>query len=109
MKHFIVQSACAKMPASVKAPYRRIAVLEVEPGVESVKMISTHARGVVQVVATWEKLHAQGKVTAYDRAMVEAEALCAKLNTHEAKLARRRLTRARKGLRDARACGQVVS
>jgi hypothetical protein len=90
---YIVQSACAQMLASVKALYRRIAVLEVEPGVTKVSMISTHARGVLRVVATWEKLHARGASTAYDRAMVEAEALCAKLNAHEAKLARRRAAR----------------
>jgi hypothetical protein len=40
MKHFIVQSACAQMPASVKAPYKRIAVLEVEPGVTDERKIT---------------------------------------------------------------------
>jgi len=44
-------------------------------------MISTHARGVVDVVETWERLNV-GKTDrcAYARALAEAEALAAKIN-----------------------------
>jgi hypothetical protein len=77
---FIIQTSAAHMPTSVKAPYRRVAVLEVEPGVERVAMISPRARGVIRVVQTWENLHARGINTAYSRALYAAEALVARLN-----------------------------
>jgi hypothetical protein len=82
---YIVQTASAKMPTSVKAPYRRIAVLEVEPGVERVAMISPRARGVVRVVDTWERLHARGVRSAYALALDEAKAVAAMLNATESK------------------------
>ena len=57
MGKFVIQSAAVRMPSSVKAPYRRIAVLELEEGFEGVPtMISSHARGVKRVVRTWEGL-----------------------------------------------------
>lgn len=77
---YIIRTSAAKMPAKVKAPYMRIALIEVEPGVESVSMISERARGVRRIVRTWERLHARGKDTAYARAMVEAQAELAALN-----------------------------
>jgi hypothetical protein len=80
---FIVQTASAKMPSSCKGQYRRVAVLEVEPGITEVTMISSHARGVVRVVETWERLHAQGVRTAYAKALVEAKALAEKLTREE--------------------------
>jgi len=55
MTEFIVKTATAKMPTSVKHPYARVAVLEIEHGAQP-KMISDRARGVVRVVRTWEKL-----------------------------------------------------
>jgi len=78
---FIVQSAAANMPSSCWGRYARVAVLEVLPSVTKVAMISSRARGVVQVVATWEKLNV-GKTDrcAYGRALAEAKALAAKLN-----------------------------
>lgn len=57
MSHYIVKTASVSMPAKVRSPYRRVAVLEVEDGVASVSMISSRARGVVRVVHTWERLN----------------------------------------------------
>jgi hypothetical protein len=81
---FIVQSASASMPASVKAPYRRVAVLEVNDNLEGpASMISARSRDVVTVVETWERCHAgwdNGPRTAFARAEADAERLAAKLN-----------------------------
>jgi hypothetical protein len=82
---FIVQTATAKMPSRCKGQYRRVAVIEVKPGITEVAMISNHARGVVRVVETWERLHAQGVRTAYAKALVEAATMAALLNAQEAK------------------------
>lgn len=81
MKKFIVQTACAQMPGNCWGQYRRIGVLEVEEGVERVAMISERARGVLQVVRTWEACHV-GKTarSAYHRALAEAEELALQLN-----------------------------
>jgi hypothetical protein len=71
----------AHMPSGVKAPYRRVGVVELAPGQEDEpKLLSPRARGIVRVVETWERLHARGANTAFHRAMAEAEALAAKLN-----------------------------
>jgi hypothetical protein len=83
---FIVQTASARMPTSVKAPYRRVAVIQVEPGYTEVAMISPRARGVVRVVETWERCHAgwhAGPDTAYGKACREAKTLAAALNAQE--------------------------
>ncbi len=77
---FIVMTASAKMPGSVKAPYKRVAVVEVEAGAAP-KMISERARGVVRIVQTWERLHARGVNTAYARALVVARDLARDLNS----------------------------
>jgi len=78
---YIVKTAAAKMPAKVKAPYRRVAVLEVTPGAAP-KMISARARGVVRVVQTWERQHVGlTDRCAYQRALAEAHALAARLNS----------------------------
>jgi hypothetical protein len=77
MSKFIIKSSAACMPSSCKwGPYRRVAVLEVEDGVDSVKMISPRARGVIQVVRTWERLFV-GKTDrcAYERALAHARSL----------------------------------
>lgn len=80
-KKYIVKSSAAVMPSSCWGRYRRIAVLEVDPDVESVTMISTHARGVREIVRTWEKLNVgTTNRCAYAKAMEEAEELCAELN-----------------------------
>jgi len=80
MSHYIVQSAAAFMPASCWGKYRRVAVLEVQDGVQKVAMISSRAKGVIRVVSTWEKLSV-GKTDrcAYERALVDAKAMVAEL------------------------------
>lgn len=82
---YIVQSARAKMPSRTWGEYRRVAVLEVAPEyANGVAMISTHARGVVRIVKTWERLHAGGKNTAFARAKAEALTLATALNAGNA-------------------------
>ena len=84
MTKFIVQSASASMPSSVKAPYRRVAVLEVNDSLEGpASMISNHSRDVVRVVQTWERRHhgwSNGPRTAFARALADAEILALNLN-----------------------------
>jgi hypothetical protein len=47
MDRYIIMTASAKMPSSCKGTYRRVAVVELEPGFTGVpKMISARARGV---------------------------------------------------------------
>lgn len=79
---FIVQSASAKMPSSCKGKYRRIGILLVDDlHTNGVKMISSRAKGVIKVIATWEKLNC-GTTSrcAFSRAMDEAESMCDDLN-----------------------------
>ena len=78
---YIIKTAAANMPASCWGRYARIAVLEVEAGIQDVSMISERARGCIQIVKTWEKLNVGStERCAFSRAMAEAEALCAELN-----------------------------
>ena len=73
---FVIQTAAAKMPISCWGKYRRVAVLEISSEIESAKMISERAKGVVRVVQTWEKLNVgKTKACAYQRALAEARAL----------------------------------
>ena len=97
MTHYIVQSAAAQMPSSVKARYRRVAVLEVQEGLTYVSMISKHAKGVIRVVKTWEKLHV-GKTdkSAYNVALAEATALAAQLNDDVTRVAQEARDRAKR-------------
>jgi len=82
MTHFIVQTACAQMPSSVKATYRRVAVLEVREGTARASMISERSRDVLQIVETWERLHVGTTARcAYERALAEAEKMAARLNS----------------------------
>jgi len=86
---FIVQTSAAAMPHSCWGTYRRVAVLEVDPGARPA-MISERARGVRRVVAMWEKLNV-GKVAlhaglrpvgrcAWSRAMIDAAEMAEELN-----------------------------
>ena len=81
MSKFIIKTSAAAMPESCWGRYRRVAVLEVEDGAPTPKMISTRARGVVRIVRVWEDRHV-GKTSrcAYDRALAEAEEMVARLN-----------------------------
>ena len=81
MAKFIVQTAAANMPNSCWGTYRRVAVLEVEDGMDCASMISARARGVVRVVETWEKLNVGSTARcAYSRAVAAATELAGRLN-----------------------------
>jgi hypothetical protein len=73
---FIIKDSSAKMPSSCKGIYRRVAVLEMEPGAPPPSMISERARGVVRIVRIWDKLSV-GKTDrcSYRAALAEASAL----------------------------------
>lgn len=75
----VIVSKCAKMPSSCWGKYRRVALMRVTHEWRNT-MISPRAKGVVEVVCTWEKLN-YGKTNrcAYRRAMIEADALREKL------------------------------
>jgi hypothetical protein len=79
-RDYIVQTAGAKMPQSCWGIYRRVAVLEVLPGVTRASMISDRAINVLRVVATWEACNV-GKTRrcAYQVALADAEALASQL------------------------------
>jgi hypothetical protein len=90
LPRFVVMEASACMPGSVRAPYRRVAIVELDPGTtETPKMISEHARGVRRIVCSWERCHAgkrhsrgirSTRRNAYERALAEAEEWCEDLN-----------------------------
>jgi predicted secreted protein len=78
---YIVQTASAKMPSSCRGKYIRVAVLEVDDGIERASMISRAARGVRRVVQTWERCSV-GKTarSASAQAIAEAQSLASELN-----------------------------
>jgi hypothetical protein len=81
---FIVLDKAAKMPGNCWGRYRRVAVLEVQPGATPA-MISARARGVIRVVATWEKLNVGlTERCAFERALSEAHDLARQLNSGNA-------------------------
>lgn len=84
--HFIVQTASTRC-ASKFGVYRKVAILEVEEGLECVSMISSRAKGCVQVVAEWDRLNV-GKTdkSAYYMQLADAEDACKKLNSARALL-----------------------
>ena len=80
MKRYRIKTAGASMPASCWGTYRRIAIVELEPGHDDVARIDARAKGCARIVATWERLSV-GKTErcAYARAMREAEAFLGSL------------------------------
>ena len=80
MAKFVVMTAAAKMPSSVKARYRRVAVVETD-GESVPRQIHPNHRAVKRIVRTWERLNV-GLTTrsAYYRALAEANVLAAQLN-----------------------------
>jgi hypothetical protein len=91
---YIIKVSAAKMPQSCWGRYARIAVLEVEPGVDAASMISERARGVRRIVRTWERLNVGSTDRcAFARAEREAEALVERLSADEQRRARRRAQR----------------
>lgn len=55
--HYIVQTAAAHMPNSCWGRYGKVAVLEVDSGLERVSMISERAIGCHRVVSLWDRKH----------------------------------------------------
>jgi hypothetical protein len=92
MNRYIIIISSARMPANCLGIYRRIGLLEVTPeayeqdrsGVRRLR-IDTRAKGVVRIVATWERLNV-GKTDkcAFIRALTEAQALLATLENARA-------------------------
>lgn len=83
MPHYVILSSSAKMPASVKAPYRHIAIVQLREPEPIPRMISTRHRNVIDIPFIWRNLHAgwnPDSPTAYKRQMAEAEKIVAMLN-----------------------------
>ena len=80
MPRFIVMTSSASMPASVKSPYRHVAVVETD-GEGEPKMISERAKHCVRIVRRWGPCF-QGLTerSAFMRAYAAAEALAKQLN-----------------------------
>jgi hypothetical protein len=85
---YIVMTSSAKMPSSVKHPYRNVAIVEVDDPAIYPAMISEHARNVRRIVRHFGP-RATGKTErcAYRVALAEAETMAAKLNADENKTA----------------------
>jgi|TARA_R100001530_G_scaffold134550_1_gene109635 hypothetical protein len=78
---FITKTATAQMPGSCWGRYGKVAVIEVEDGVEDVAMISDRARGAIRVVEVWDRqFWGKSNRCAFAIAVIEAEALAASLN-----------------------------
>lgn len=77
---YIVKTSAARMPSTVKARYRHVAVMEVDPDTVP-SMISPRARGVRRIIQTWDRCHVgQTDRCAYRVALAEATALAERLN-----------------------------
>jgi hypothetical protein len=80
MTDYMIMTASAHMPSTVRHQYRRIALVEVTDASRPPKMISMRARGMVRIIETWEKLNVGRNVrSAYTVALREAEAKLAEL------------------------------
>lgn len=78
---FVVIDSAAHMPASIKAPYRHVAVIEMaDTNTPAPKLISDRPLSVNRIVRQWCRLSAKGRDNAFSRAMTEARALAAGLN-----------------------------
>jgi hypothetical protein len=82
MSRFVVMTATAKMPASVRSRYRRVAVVETDlPEPELPARIDIRDSHVLQIVETWERCNVGMNVrSAYARALAEAEAMVERLS-----------------------------
>jgi len=71
----------AQMPGSVKSPYGKVAVVELDGSGIEPKMISERARGIKRIVQVWDRQF-MGKTDkcAYAIAFKEAQELAEKLN-----------------------------
>lgn len=78
---YIVKTSSAQMPASVRSPYRHVAVMLVTDPSIVPRMISCRARNVIRIHAVWRRQHAKGADSAYVRALRAAEEMADRLNT----------------------------
>jgi hypothetical protein len=79
--NYLVRVSAAKMPTSCWGKYVHVAVVEAEPGVEYVSMISTRARGVRRVVQRWSRCHVGStQRSASEQAISRAHELAAELD-----------------------------
>lgn len=86
---FVVKTASCKMPSKVKAPYRKVAILEVEDDFAGAlpSMISLRAKGVKRIVYDSGPLHAGGVNNVWTRTYDKAGRVCANLDKSLAALA----------------------
>jgi hypothetical protein len=82
MDRFIVMTAAATPSSTCWGIYRRVAVVEIEPGFnDRPKMISARAKGIKRVVETWENCNVgTTDRCAFRRAEKEAQELADELN-----------------------------
>jgi len=81
MTEFITKVSTAHMPGSCWGRYGKVAVIEVEPGITDVAMISNRARGAIRVVEVWDRRNiGTTDRCAFAIALAEAETLAASLN-----------------------------
>jgi len=82
MGTYKVMTASTTPSSNCWGTYRRVGIVELEPGYNGVpKMISERAKGVVRVVETWENLNVG--ITdrcAYRRALATAQEIVDELN-----------------------------
>ena len=85
MRH-IVMTSTAKMPSNCWGVYKKVAVVQltVDYAINNrrPKMISNRARGVSRIIKVWNRLYfGTTPRSAYGRALIQAEELCARYNT----------------------------
>lgn len=94
---YIVCDSSEKMPSKCWGRYRKVAVVEVERGVQRISMISERAKGVVRIVDEWRRLHVgTTERCAFSVAMGKAEELARRLNEEEQALFARTVAAAEK-------------
>lgn len=72
MTRYAILTSSVRMPGGCWCTYRRVAVVELKPGVDG-----TPWRSVRRIVAAWERLNTG--TTAYAEALAEAQALVERL------------------------------
>ena len=80
MSRYIVMTSVANAPRGTRSLYRNVAVVEVEPGCMP-KMIRVDAKGLRRIVKHWGPQYCgKTQACAYQRALMEAEAMADGLN-----------------------------
>lgn len=81
---FLVRVSAACMPGSCWGTYKRVAVLECDPGVDTDNppRIDVRAKGVRRIVRVWERVSWRGErlSSVSHRTLADARALAAALN-----------------------------